>query len=183
MATELFTIQDFQGETGEEIINHLATRIYAEDMMPRHDKKVFQQFPIALQTIILIIDFDTEVAINSILGFLENSTGLYLYETIDAFDRIEANKTATILRDIVSVMSKYKTSVEDLRVNVNNQTLYSISSFSQTHGEQASKMADEIDLVTFNLYKEETVEKVFSLLANYIEHWKDNLIQHFRTLN
>jgi hypothetical protein len=37
---------------------------------------------------VLIIDLGIEVCINSILGFLENSTGFYLVDTIAAMEAI-----------------------------------------------------------------------------------------------
>jgi hypothetical protein len=44
--------------------------------------------------VVLVLDSDTEVNMQGMLGFLENSTGLFLAEAIGAFDRIGAQATA-----------------------------------------------------------------------------------------
>ena len=54
----------------------------------------------ALRVPILILDFDTELNMNGMLGFLENSTGLYFTETIEAFEKVGATETVSILRAI-----------------------------------------------------------------------------------
>jgi hypothetical protein len=43
------------------------------------------EIPEILRRFFLFTDFDTKVIINGILGFLENSTGEYLAETIESF--------------------------------------------------------------------------------------------------
>ncbi|WP_418936961.1 DMP19 family protein [Paenibacillus anseongense] len=39
---------------------------------------------------LLILDFDIELQMNGIIGFLENSSGAYLEETMEALFRIRA---------------------------------------------------------------------------------------------
>ena len=55
----------------------------------------------------LFLDFDTEVSINGMLGFLENSAGLRFPETIEAFDLIGASRTVAVLRDIETTLKRH----------------------------------------------------------------------------
>ena len=50
-----------------------------------------------MQDIIFIVDYDTELAMNGLCGFLTNDTGLYLSNTITALENCRALEDAKIL--------------------------------------------------------------------------------------
>jgi hypothetical protein len=185
MGSELFLAEDFDNKTSEEIIDYLLLALYKPEMIERRDRDIFNQLPLPLQTTILVIDFDTEVAMNGISGFLENLTGLFFPETIEAFERIGAIQTTRILSNIATIMSKYDISIQDLRSNVNRQSVWSITSFSQTHCEQALKMAEEIEKEASSLYLYETEtdagEPIWTMLASYIDERKGFLVNQLQS--
>ena len=155
-------------------------RIYDPEMTWRGAKEVFRQFPEPLQTILLVIDFDTEVSMNGIFGFLENSTSLYLDETIEAFAKIGALQTSKILAEVKTILKNHQTSTQDLRDEVNQMPLYSVTSFLETHGEYRKEMTAEIEEVTANLYVDSnavSVEPVYLMLQAYIAQWQLFLIR------
>ncbi len=179
MIQRFFTVEDFSGETPQDIIEHLRIKVYSPEMFGRYEQEVFQTFPEPLQTILLIIDFDTEVAMNGILGFLENSTGLYLDETIEAFARIGALQTSTILAEVKTILKNHQTSAQNLRDEVNQMPLYSITSFLEMHGEHSKGMTDEIGKVTANLYVDSnsaSAEPVYLVFQEYVARWRLFLI-------
>jgi hypothetical protein len=88
--------------------------------------------------VILVLDFDTEVNMQGMLGFLENSTGLYLAETIEAFHRIGAQATADILQNIQGILETHGVSTSQLRSDFDGTTLYQITSFNELHGDLGS---------------------------------------------
>jgi Domain of unknown function (DUF4375) len=130
---------------------------------------------------ILLIALDTEVTMQGMLGFLENSTGLYLVDTIDALETISAHKTADTLRTIQRIMSEHGVTVEHLRRNLNNAQLYQITNFRELHGEELVPMAEQIDREAQKLYlyradESDPTEPVFDLLEAYLEGRRDDLV-------
>jgi hypothetical protein len=117
------------------------------------------------------------------LGFLENSTGLYLVDTIDALETISAHKTADTLRAIQQIMSNHGVTVERLRRNLNNAQLYQITNFRELHGEELLPMAEQIDREARKLYiyryrpiDNDSTEPVFDLLEAYLQGRQDELV-------
>lgn len=66
------------------------------------DKEDLVKYPQFIQDIIFIIDYDTELSMNGILGFLKNSTNKYLPQTITALKNIGAYTDVEVLKKISS---------------------------------------------------------------------------------
>ena len=181
MIRQFFTIEDFN-KTPDKIVGHIAIKIYQPDMTRLTEREVFRAFPEALRTIILIINFDTEVSMNSILGFLENSTGEYLPETAEAFRRIGAEQTSTSLHNVQKILERHQASTQQLRDDVSNLPLYSISSFADTHS-QSEVMAEEIDQAVSNLYiyqSSEDREPIWEMLYAYVGETRNSIVEELK---
>ncbi|WP_251572207.1 hypothetical protein [Paenibacillus sp. MER TA 81-3] len=79
-----------------------------------------------MRDIILIIDLDTELNMNGIVGFLENSSGLNLNNTIETLERIHALQDYELMSSIRHTLVKYGMTTQQLRGNVNSQESYEI---------------------------------------------------------
>jgi hypothetical protein len=133
-----------------------------------------RSIPEVLLIPILIIDLDIEVQMNGILGFLENLTGRYLTDTIDALHTIAAHDTAKTLRVIHGIMIEHGVTFERLRDDFANCQEFEITSFGELHGEELSQMADLIDQEARKLYiYDPPGEAVFELLSAYLEGRRD----------
>ncbi|MDW2878257.1 MULTISPECIES: DMP19 family protein [Bacillaceae] len=172
----LISLNDIKTKSSEEIVEIIATNLYSNDNLNIRDPDTFYNLPVIIRDIILLIDFDTEVTMQGILGFLENSTGLYFKDTIKTFEKIQAIEDYKILDKIESVLKKYYISTSDLRKNVNNQGLYNINSFSKLHGPDYENMAEEISSLADNLYISHEERNVFDLLTEYVSREKKFLI-------
>ncbi|WP_348623195.1 DUF4375 domain-containing protein [Paenibacillus peoriae] len=102
-----------------------------------------------LRTIILLIDFDTELSMNGVFGFLENSTGKYLNETISALKLIKAEKDSSIMEEIKELIEG---------INFNGKIKlepYQVTTFEERHDinekllERIEELADGL-LYIFN---------------------------------
>ena len=67
---------DYRSMSVAEILEGLSVQIYEPPLSNLRDD--LRSVPEVLRIPILIIDLDTEVAMQGMLGFLENSTGLCL---------------------------------------------------------------------------------------------------------
>ena len=163
-----------------EIVQDLSIKVFEPPLSNLLDD--LRSVPEVLRIPILLIALDTEVTMNGMLGFLENSTGLYLADTIDALEAISAHKTADTLRTIQQIMSDHGVTVEDLRRNVNSGQLYEITNFRKTHGEELVPMAKQIDGEARKLYiyqyhpENDCPEPVFDLLETYLEGRRVELV-------
>jgi hypothetical protein len=160
----------------QEIINEIVSNQYNEKNDQFRDPKIFSNLPQVIQDILWLVDLDTELSMDGILGFLENSSGLYLAETIAALQRIGAQEDAEVLKNISNILARYSIDTQTLRENVNKGNLYDITSFLKTHGDQYEAMADEIIAEAEKLYIYTPDRNVFDQLEGYIERNKSKLL-------
>jgi len=115
-----------------------------------------------------IIDFDTELTMNGILGFLENSSGRYLSETVAALQLIGSTKDAALLKEIEKQVEKINV---ETKIELNP---YQVTSFEDRHSlnEEALKKIEEL---ADRLYLNSDDRNVFEYLVAYLsDRW--NLI-------
>lgn len=73
-------------EDAVSFLRELSVAVYEPPFSAARER--LRELPAALRTVVLVVDFDTEVSMEGMLGFLENSPGRYLPETITAFETI-----------------------------------------------------------------------------------------------
>lgn len=176
----LIPLNDIKTKSAEEILDLVVTRIYDKDNLHITETETFYKLPEIIRDIILLINFDTEVTMQGILGFLENSTGLYFKDTIQSFEKVKAKDDYKILCKIDSVIEKYNVSTTDLRKSVSNQELYGISNFAELHGTDSEEMVEEIIFLADELYVSHEERNVFDHLIEYIDQKRDLLIKELK---
>lgn len=173
----LISIEYISSMSPRDIINEVASNQYNKRKWDLKDRNIFERIPEVIRYILLLADFDTEVNMNSILGFLENSTGLFLNETIDALEKIEAYEDMKILKRIREILTRYGISTRTLRDDVNKGNLYDITDFSDTHGDKYDEMADLICEEANKLYIHCNDRNIFDTLERFIEKNRDQLLK------
>jgi hypothetical protein len=164
--------------TPRELIEVLSTRIYEPPLSEARER--FLADSSAFCVIVLVLDFDTEVSMQGVLGFLENSTGLFLAETIEAFDRIGARATSDILRSIAGILEEHHVSPSGLRADFAGTTPYQIMTFNELHGDLGS-LSKEVEREAERLYVHAEPgcgEDVWALLDTFVDaNWQDVLAE------
>ena len=127
-----------------------------------------RDLPTALRTVVLAIDFDTEVTMQGILGFLENSTGLFLSETITAFEEIGASETARGLSDIRDFMIAEGISAESLRSEVNRLEPWQLTTFENSHPSVGEAAREQLVALGRKLRFDARAEGAMALLEQYV---------------
>lgn len=163
--------------SADEIMDHVGLNRYSEENIQLKDEEVFYKLPALLRDIVLLIDFDTELNMNGILGFLENSTGKYLNETIEALERIGAVHDANALKDIKRILEKYHLSTGQLNRDLQGLELYEINHFRQIHGIADDEFFEEIQLAAEKLTINSQEENIFAHLLTYIEANKMSFVE------
>ena len=169
----------FAKKSPSEIVDELSIRFYKSPLSKLRDR--LPDLPAAIRIPMLVIDFNTEVEMQGILGFLENSTGMFLNDTIDAFVEIGAMQTAKILAHIRTIMASYGVTPADLRADFDETTEIEVTSFEKLHGEDRSSMASEVDSAADALYlNRKGDEDVWGLLDTFVAKNKSELIDVIR---
>jgi len=159
-----------------ELIETLSIRIYEPPLADARERIL--AVPSAFRVIVLVLDFDTEVSMDGMLGFLENSTGLYLAETIEAFDRIGARETMEVLRKIEAILERHGVSPAQLRADFEGTTLYQITTFNDLHKGLGS-LPKEVNREAERLYvyaEPGFGEDVWGLLDAFVEANRETVL-------
>ncbi len=153
--------------TPTDLAEHLASVIYNEELHSVRER--VDELPEPLKSIILVIDFDTELSINGILGFLENSSGKHLHATIQTFKLIDAKKDAAILENIQKRIKGVDFTAEiELKPS-------QITTFEQRHSID-EKVLIEIEELAEQLYLSSEGRNIFDYLINYLaDDWSTKL--------
>jgi hypothetical protein len=155
---------------GQDILNDIGLKAYRRPLSTIRDLPGWPSLSDPLHVGILLVDFDTEVNMNGLLGFLENSTGAYLDQTIDAFRMLGAVRTADVLCRVREAMTRHAVSHERLREPHRHTTEYQITSFAELHGSSLDGFADEIGRLEDLLYvHDRSQQSPFPLLEAYLE--------------
>src|SRR6266567_7671845 len=101
--------------SGQDILNDIGLKAYEKPLSTIRDLPTWPSLSEPLHVAILLIDFDTEVNMNGLLGFLANPTGAYLEETIAACRMLGARQTADTLQRVRDVMGRHALSHQRLR--------------------------------------------------------------------
>jgi hypothetical protein len=133
------------------LIQELAVQIYRPPLASVRDEANYPNLSNPLHLAVLLIDCDTEIEMNGILGFLENMTGRYLPQTTEALRLIGAPKCAVILNSVHASMTKHGVSSERLRGDFEGTTEFQITSFSEMHGDRLDLFTTEVDKLTNGL--------------------------------
>ena len=84
----------------------------------------------------LVVDLDTEVAMNGMVNFIGNSTGLYASQTVEALERIGCAEDASVLRQILAAAEAAGMTHAAIQADLSNLSERSVACFSEVHGEK-----------------------------------------------
>ncbi|MGG4107992.1 DUF4375 domain-containing protein [Paenibacillus lautus] len=171
----LISLVTIKNGSAEDIVGEVCTNLYKEE--GSKVKEDFNSLPIWLQDIILLIEFDTELAMSGIVGFLENSTGLMLDETIDTLKRINAIDDYRVMNKIKEILKKNGIEIKVLRGNINRRSEYEVLKSQEVHELNFEEIINE----ETNLYLYQD-RNIFEYLFEYIDLNRAELLTDIRNL-
>jgi hypothetical protein len=156
----------------DSIIQELGTEIFEPPLSKVRDEVGYPDLANPLHLLILLIDCDTEIDMNGMLGFLENSTGRHLGRTAEALKLIGAPKSAALLESIESCMTRHAVTWENLRGDFAGAVEYQVTSFRELHGEALDAFVSEVGSLVghFSLFNTHySLEDSYGALCNYLD--------------
>lgn len=156
----------------DDLIQELSIAVYRSPLSGVRHETDYPRLGNPLHLVVLLIDCDTEIDMNGVLGFLENRTGGYLSETIEAMELIGAIECAAIFRSIQDCMTKYSVTWERLRGDFEGTTEFQITSFSELHGEGLHTFAIEVGELTrhFSVFSRKFPGNAYGAVCNYLDN-------------
>lgn len=172
--------RDLFSISASELIEHMCAGIYQEETYLLREKVILDKIPQLIRDCVLLIDLDTEINMNGIFAYLENSTGKFMDETIEVLKRIGAESDALTLNNIKKNLAEYGLLASNLHTNIQNLKEYQVSNFNQTHRNLDSELLNRIEQEAENLYIYNQEENIFDNLFDYIEANKQHLIYELK---
>lgn len=173
----LGSLKRLKDKSGEEIVEEIASNLYEGENYLIFQEEYFYKIPELIRDIILLINFDTELAMEGILGFLENSNGAFLNDTVETLKKIQAEQDYNILNKIRRILVENNISTSHLRANINNQELYTLQDFRETHGSTYDVLAERISEIAEKFYITTNDRNIFDNLIMYVDKNKSLLIK------
>jgi hypothetical protein len=164
----------------DSLIQELAVQIYDEPLSVIRSETDYPNLSNPLHLVVLLIDCNTEIEMNGVLGFLENMTGQHLPETTEALRVIGSPKCASLFSSIQVCMRRHGVSWEQLRGDFDGATEFQITSFREMHGDRLSPFVKEVGELTrhFSLFNaHDSPEDAYSALCRYLDGRLDELRQ------
>ncbi len=157
--------------TADDVIQDLTGKIYIHPLSTARSEPDFPNLANPLHLVILLIDCDTEILMNGMLGFLENMTGRHLASTIEALKRIGALAAARDLQGIQDCMARHGVTWERLRGDLQGTREYDITSFHKLHGAQLAPFASEVTKLAhgFSPFRPQRNENPYAALCTYLD--------------
>ena len=162
--------------TTEELMTELSSKIYERPLSKMWDNGSISNTNDTLSVFALANGFETERAMNGIFNCFGNSTGIYLRETIEAFEMIGAQKHAEILKKMITEADKVNMNHESIQEDRSQEKLFEVTNWAELHGakwETAQRRIDELE-------KEFDSEGIYEYLEKHVEKHFDELLRRLK---
>jgi hypothetical protein len=122
--------------SGSDLLSELSIKIYEPPFSLLREDGRIANVADPVCALMLVLDFDTEVAMNGIADFIGNSTGRYGRETVLALRKIECPDQAEILAEILASASDAGMTHEAIQADRAALREFDVTSFNAVHGDK-----------------------------------------------
>jgi hypothetical protein len=134
-----------------ELLDDLSVRMYEPPLSGyRYDGRIGDTTN-PLSVVMLLIDYEAECTINGIIGFLGNSAGSRLPETIVAMRKIGCIDHANILEEIQATATAAGMTYEAMQEDCAELTEFDATSFAELHGDKWNDACNRIQTLHENV--------------------------------
>ena len=127
-----------------DLLDDLSVRIYEPPLSNIRDDGRISDTSNPLSVIMLLIDYETECSMSGITGYLGNSSGQRLPETIEALCRIGCAEHADVLSNIGTAAATGGMTHSEIQNDRAQLEPFSVTSFAELHGDKWDEVSDTI---------------------------------------
>jgi hypothetical protein len=131
--------------TSDELLSELSIRIYEPPLSDLRSAELLKNASDPFATIMLLIDFRTELEMNGIFNFFGNSTGAYAPETAVALRTVGAHKCADVLEQMIQTASAVGMTYEAIQEDRARLEEYTVTSWNEMHGDKWKETENKIN--------------------------------------
>jgi hypothetical protein len=118
--------ESIEGLTADELIGFVVSNRYKPENYGLLQSSDFARLPDYVKHLIFILQFETEYEMQGILTLLQNTSGQYLYQTIDSFAQTDNNGIARCLAEVAELLTSHGLTVADLRKSYQGVNPYDV---------------------------------------------------------
>lgn len=152
-----------------KLLDDLSVRIYEPPLSDYRDDERICDTTSPLSVVMLLIDYETECSMNGIIGFLGNSAGSRLTETIIAVRKIGCVDHAKVLeqvRETAHAAGMTHDAIQDDRTDLQE---FAVTSFAELHGDKWDDACDTIGTLHENVDWESFWKATLEFVRNHID--------------
>ncbi len=127
------------------LLDELSVRIYEPPLASFRDDGRITDASNPLSVVMLLLDYETECSMNGIIGYLDNSSGRYIAETVDAIHAIGCEEHAKVLGRIQRTAASGGMTSDEIHNNNVDLEPFTVTSFADLHGDQWDDICDRIE--------------------------------------
>jgi hypothetical protein len=140
------SIENIEGLPTDKLIDFVASQCFEEDNYDLLESQDFLLLPDYVRHLIFILRFDTEYDMQGIFTLLQNSSGQYLYQTIDSFLHTDNVQIAGYLTLIADLLNSHGLMVSDMRKHTEGAAQFDIvPTGNVAYNEQLTNEIEKID--------------------------------------
>jgi hypothetical protein len=122
------SIENIEGLTAEELINFVDSQCYNQDNHDLLESQDFLLLPDYVRHLIFILRFDTDYDMQGVFTLLQNSSGRYLYQTIDSFLHTDNAQIAGYLTQIADLLNGHGLMLSHIRMKTEGVVQFDVVS-------------------------------------------------------
>lgn len=160
-----------------QLLSDLSVAIYEPPLAAMRETEAIADPRDPIAVLMLVIDLDTEVAMNGIHDFLGNGTGRHASETVRALVEIGADADASVLARVVDVAARAgmtHASVQADRI-AEAKPLHAVTTFAETHGRKWDEVLAELRVLERELDFDRVYERAIAYVGAHRARISDAL--------
>lgn len=152
-----------------DLLSDLSVAVYEPPLSLLRDTGAISDLSRPICVLMLIIDFDTEVAMNGLLGFLGNSTGLYATEIVSALQIIGCSSDAGQLERILETAGRAGMSSEAIQSDRAGSHEYRVTTAKELHGDKWESVTRELEELAIEVQFDRIMEQAEAYAGAHFE--------------
>ena len=160
-----------------KLLDDLSVRIYEPPLSEYRDDGRICDTSNQLSVVMLLIDYETECSMNGINGFLGNSAGSRLSETISAVRQIGCIDHASTLEQIRETATAAGMTYDAIQDDCVGLAEFTVTSFAKLHGDKWDDARDRIR----DLHDDVDWESLWQAMLEFVRNNVDSIARQSTT--
>ena len=156
----------------KELFEEFTIKIYEAPLNEYRENGNIRDLSNPISVVMLVIDFDTEVTMNGICDYIGNNTGRFSIEIVAALKEIGCQSYAEKLQNIQNIATTAGMTYQTIQQERSGATQYSVTSFSELHGEKWSTASEEMESIASEINSNEMRARAEMFVSDHVDAFR-----------